>query len=283
MTDNNLPALDALADRINAEHQACHAAVTKGLEHALEVGRLLLEAKAGLAHGEWLPWLKENCPDISERSTQRYMRLADNRGALESATVADSTMRAAEEALTTPRGAEGDFKHVAPRLSWSERMANSDGAHGHQEFLERCLGSMMRCDYVIVREIGTALKETRDQELFKPRRNRAGLNKSNHVGLKGNPDYRTFEEWLSEEVGMTAEVAEELIGAATMLNNPKAAIQYELLTRIQQVAPGVSVTPVGLELPDDLSGAQWIEIGELLFAMPGCNLHDLGDKAVWGN
>ena len=82
---------------------------------------------------------------------------------------------------------------------------------------------------------------------------------------------------------MTAEVAEELIDAATMLNNPKAAIQAELLTRIQQIAPGVSISPMGLDLPDDLSGAQWIEIGELLFAMPGCNLHDLGDKAVWGN
>ena len=283
MTDNNLPALDALADRINAEHQAFHSAMQKGLEHALEAGRLLLEAKAGLAHGEWLPWLKKNCPGISERSTQRYMRLADNRGALESATVADLTMRAAEEALTTPRGAEGDFTHVAPRLSWSERMANSDGAHGHQEFLERCLGSMMRCDYVIVKETGTALKETRDQELYKPRRKRTGLNKSNRVGLKGNPDYGTFEDYLSEEIGATIEVAEELIDAATMLNNPKAAIQADLLTQIQHVAPGISVSPVGLEMPDDLSGAQWIEIGELLSTMPGCNLRDLGDKAMWGD
>ena len=134
MADNNLPALDALADRINAEHQACHAAVKKGLEHALEAGRLLLETKAGLAHGEWLPWLKENCPDISERSAQRYIRLAENQEDLgaKSATVADLTMRAAEEALTTPRGGEGDIPQEAPRLSWSERMASWDGAHDHR-------------------------------------------------------------------------------------------------------------------------------------------------------
>lgn len=76
MTDNNLPALDALADKINTEHEACRASMQKGLEHALEAGRLLLEAKKGLPHGEWLPWLKESCPDISERTAQNYMRLA---------------------------------------------------------------------------------------------------------------------------------------------------------------------------------------------------------------
>ena len=76
MTSNNLPALDALADRINAEHEACRSAMQKGLEHTLEAGRLLLEAKKGLPHGEWLPWLKENCSDIGERTAQNYMRLA---------------------------------------------------------------------------------------------------------------------------------------------------------------------------------------------------------------
>ncbi len=110
MTGTNLPALDALAERINTEHEACHASMQKGLDHALKAGALLLEAKAGLPHGEWLPWLKENCPDISERTVQRYMRLAENRDELrtKSATVADLTMRAAEAALTTPRGIEGE-------------------------------------------------------------------------------------------------------------------------------------------------------------------------------
>ena len=48
----------------------------KGLEHALKAGQLLLEAKKGLPHGEWLPWLRESCPDISERTAQNYMRLS---------------------------------------------------------------------------------------------------------------------------------------------------------------------------------------------------------------
>ena len=281
MTSNNLPALDALADKINTEHEACHASMQKGLEHALKAGELLLEAKAGLPHGEWLPWLGENCPDISERTAQRYMRIAENGDELEakSATVADLTIRAAEEALTTPHEIEDNNPTLASYLPWSERNVPPE----HQAFLERCLGSMALCNYVIVREVGTALKETRDQELYKPRRNRIGLNKSIYVGLKGNPDYDTFEEYLSAETYGTIEVAEELIDAATMLNNPRAAIQAELLTKIEKIAPGVSVTPVGLELPDDLSHAQWIDIGGLLSTIPGLNLLDLGDKAIWGD
>ena len=275
---SNMTALDNLAARINSEHEACHASMRKGLEHALKAGALLLEAKAGLPHGEWLPWLKENCPDIGERTVQRYMRLAENRDELgaKSATVADLSMRAAEKALTTPREIEGTDPTLASYLPWSERNVPPE----HQAFLERCLGRIAVCNYVIVREIGTMLKETRDQELYKPRRKRTGLNRANCVGLKGKPDYSTFEEYLSEDFDMPAEVAEELIDAATMLNNPRAAIQAELLAKIELIAPGVSVTPVGLELPDGLSHAQWIDIGRLLSAMPGLNLQDLGDKAV---
>ncbi len=281
MTSNNLPALDALADRINAEHEACHASMQKGLDHALKAGALLLEAKAGLPHGEWLPWLGENCPDISERTAQRYMRLAENRGELETkpATVADLTIRAAEELLAVPHEIESDEPPMTPYLPWSERNVWPE----HQAFLERCLGSMAQCNYVIVREVGTALKETRDQELYKPVRDRSGFNRANYIVLKGNPAYDTFEEYLSEELDATIEVAGELIDAATMLNNPRAAIPAELLTEIEQIAPGISVTPVGLGLPDDLSHAQWIDIGGLLSAMPGLNLQDLGDKAVWGD
>ncbi len=72
---NNV-ALTDIAGRINTEHEACHASMKKGLDHALKAGELLLEAKRGLPHGEWLPWLGENCPDISERTAQNYMRLA---------------------------------------------------------------------------------------------------------------------------------------------------------------------------------------------------------------
>lgn len=69
----NLP-LAALADRIKAEHVACQNALRTGVAHAIECGRLLIEAKAKVSHGEWLPWLLENVP-FSERSARGYMRL----------------------------------------------------------------------------------------------------------------------------------------------------------------------------------------------------------------
>lgn len=41
----------------------------------LEIGRRLIEAKAQLEHGEWLPWLKEKV-EFSEATAQRFMRIA---------------------------------------------------------------------------------------------------------------------------------------------------------------------------------------------------------------
>lgn len=41
----------------------------------LEIGRRLIEAKAQLSHGEWLPWLEEKV-EFSDATANRFMRLA---------------------------------------------------------------------------------------------------------------------------------------------------------------------------------------------------------------
>jgi len=46
-----------------------------GGEAVLTIGRGLIEAKAMLSHGEWLPWLNEQI-GYSERQAQRFMQLA---------------------------------------------------------------------------------------------------------------------------------------------------------------------------------------------------------------
>lgn len=46
-----------------------------GGEAILTIGKGLIEAKALLSHGEWLPWLTEKV-EFSESSAQRFMRLA---------------------------------------------------------------------------------------------------------------------------------------------------------------------------------------------------------------
>jgi len=68
-------SLPDLAQAIDREHQAAHQAARTALEHAFECGRLLLEAKAAVPHGEWLPWLEANCT-VKRRTAQLYMRLA---------------------------------------------------------------------------------------------------------------------------------------------------------------------------------------------------------------
>ncbi len=43
-----------------------------GGQAVIEIGKRLMEAKAQLKHGEWLPWLSEKV-EFSETSAQRFM------------------------------------------------------------------------------------------------------------------------------------------------------------------------------------------------------------------
>jgi hypothetical protein len=54
-------SLADLAARINQEHEAAEAAIKRGAAHAMAAGDLLIEAKAQVPHGQWLPWLAEHC------------------------------------------------------------------------------------------------------------------------------------------------------------------------------------------------------------------------------
>src|SRR5712671_939062 len=51
---NSLPELAA---RIRAEHAATGEALKSSIDHSIAAGELLIEAKAKVPHGEWLPWL----------------------------------------------------------------------------------------------------------------------------------------------------------------------------------------------------------------------------------
>ena len=100
----NSNRLPVLAGEINRAHKAAREAAQTSLERAIEAGERLIEAKALVAHGQWLPWLKELC-DLSERSAQVYMRLARHKDVTntKSAAVADLTMRAAVAEITEPK------------------------------------------------------------------------------------------------------------------------------------------------------------------------------------
>jgi hypothetical protein len=89
-------SLTDLAKQINTEHLKIVRALKIGLQHAITAGSLLIAAKAKLKHGQWLPWLRDNCL-ISERSAELYMRLARHAPEIESkvASLADLTVQEA--------------------------------------------------------------------------------------------------------------------------------------------------------------------------------------------
>jgi hypothetical protein len=61
---------------INEADQKMCGVMRKGIkEHVLPAGFALLEIKSRHAHGEWVPWLKENFRG-SYFTAQRYMRVA---------------------------------------------------------------------------------------------------------------------------------------------------------------------------------------------------------------
>jgi len=68
--------LTVLAADIVAAHNDVLAFEAKATERAIGAGKLLIEAKDSLKHGQWLPWLKANFA-FSERTAQRYIRLAE--------------------------------------------------------------------------------------------------------------------------------------------------------------------------------------------------------------
>jgi hypothetical protein len=100
-------SLADLAARIKVEHEASGRAIKQGLDHAIACGRLLIEAKAQLnKHGQWLPWLREHCGRMPERTAQHYMRLA--RHADEIRNVADLSAREAAALIAKPPADEYD-------------------------------------------------------------------------------------------------------------------------------------------------------------------------------
>lgn len=101
--------LPELAAEIQTHHDACREAVGAALTHAMAAGDGLLEAKAKCRHGEWLPWLAANF-EFADRTASTYMRLANNREAIESNRKgsADLSIEGAVKLLAKPRPTQDD-------------------------------------------------------------------------------------------------------------------------------------------------------------------------------
>jgi hypothetical protein len=81
------PTPEQMAERINHEYAAIFADERgnnhKIVERAIAVGAQLLYCKSKVAHGNWVPWVKANCPTISKSTVERWMKLAENKSKIE--------------------------------------------------------------------------------------------------------------------------------------------------------------------------------------------------------
>jgi hypothetical protein len=88
-----------LRKKIIAAHQNYNSQIRSALVSGYEAGQLLTEAKTGMDHGDFLPWIRDNLP-FKERTAQNYMHLWRNRAILEGASI--ETLSGAYKTLTPP-------------------------------------------------------------------------------------------------------------------------------------------------------------------------------------
>lgn len=110
-----------LAQRINNSHLAAIQAAGAAIEHAIDCGLALLEAKAAVGHGNWLPWLNDNTT-VSHRTAQRWMRFAENADALREIrhAVADLTFAEADRLLAAPPKVGDDTNRREREHEWPQ-------------------------------------------------------------------------------------------------------------------------------------------------------------------
>jgi len=107
--------LPALAAAINAEHRQAETALNDGLRHALEAGRLLLEAKKLCPHGTWAQWLKDNFRG-SARTARAYTLAAKRFPRLEAKRQRAANLSLRQVALLTTAPKQKDPLKIVQRV-----------------------------------------------------------------------------------------------------------------------------------------------------------------------
>jgi hypothetical protein len=125
--------LDELVPAIRRELGSEQAAARATLQHALNAGALLLEAKKLVRHGNWQGWVRTSC-DVSERTAQVHMKLARELPRLldrQNRSVADMSLREALALLAAP--GEAIALLAAPDGPMVDGMGANVEEEGHQE------------------------------------------------------------------------------------------------------------------------------------------------------
>ena len=189
-----------------------------GGEAILTIGRCLIEAKAMLSHGEWLPWLEERV-EFSERSARNFMRLArewTNRQAL-----ADLGATKALQILALPESERSAFLNEAHEVDGEEKNVID----------------------MTSRELEAAIKE-RDAALKAAEQAKADQSAAEQAREKLSQDMALANERIA---GLNAEV-EEHSARAREAQDAAARLEKELAElRAKPVDVAVEADPAALE------------------------------------
>jgi Protein of unknown function (DUF3102) len=195
---DNLPAtvtqsnsLADLAAQIKTYHEATVAALKRSVEFAIKAGECLLEAKAQLGHGHWLPWLDKNCT-ISERTAQLYMKLAKNKAEIAkyATDIADLTLNEAA-ALCVLAG------RIAKLLEFAKQAENASP----EEVVSLCVAQ----GFTVIQDpdydpfYGRSEREQLDWILFGWFVGDGHESSFNHVEWLLQRPFQNVEEWLGPE------------------------------------------------------------------------------------
>ena len=157
------------AERIEAEHRAAIGAARTAIEHAVECGRLLIEAKAQIGHGGWLAWVEEHLT-FGARQATKYMRLQRHRGHLANRNCgSDLGVNAALGLLATPKnhvGAGDGFE--ALMRAWEE--ADSAAQEWFRLAADLVSASNDMPEFLVYIELPTLREMVKEKRLREPGR-----------------------------------------------------------------------------------------------------------------
>jgi hypothetical protein len=142
------------AATINKLHDEAVAFGQKSTSSAKACGDMLIKMKATMAHGEWLPWLKEHIT-FSESTAQAYMKLAAGWDQLKPPAAGDLTLQGALKLLAAPAKTKAKTKtKIKARASADGERTLEPDEVGYDDLLQLLLMATKGAEAISARPAG---------------------------------------------------------------------------------------------------------------------------------
>lgn len=218
-------SLAALASDINHHHQLACLRADEAVSHAVQAGKLLLNVKATLPHGEFGDWLQSNI-QVTPRQAQRYMAAAQGKPVPVRA-LASNTTPVSHLAVN-----EGEAIHIDRVLcNWQDLVmifphADAPGFF-HYAFITGKVGDDGSCSYTKRGVNAKTIAAMVNRDLSMPKLNELDIERFAHPGYSKNPfatdDFVSALETVKPVLHPDLEFARELVEQFIADNDTDAA------------------------------------------------------------